>query len=134
MKLSFVVPCYNEADNVKPFIQTIYDNFPVTEEYEVVFINDGSADNTFENLKEIKKTSPCNIKIIHFSRNFGKEAAIYAGLQNACGELVSIIDADLQQDPAIVKKMVDMLSEKASVMPCFLWGNFTDFQRGFSVG
>lgn len=115
MKLSFVVPCYNEADNVKPFIQTIYDNFPVTEEYEVVFINDGSADNTFENLKEIKKTSPCNIKIIHFSRNFGKEAAIYAGLQNACGELVSIIDADLQQDPAIVKKMVDMLSENPDI-------------------
>lgn len=115
MKLSFVVPCYNEADNVKPFIQSVYENFPVTEEYEVVFVNDGSADNTINNLKEIKKTSPCNVKIINFSRNFGKESAMYAGLQNACGELISIIDADLQQDPAIVKKMVQMLDENSEI-------------------
>ncbi len=115
MKLSFVVPCYNEADNVKPFIQSVYENFPVTEEYEVVFVNDGSADNTINNLKEIKKTSPCNVKIINFSRNFGKESAMYAGLQNACGELISIIDADLQQDPAIVKKMVKMLDENPEI-------------------
>jgi glycosyltransferase involved in cell wall biosynthesis len=115
MKLSFVVPCYNEADNVKPFIEEIYKNFPITEEYEVVFVNDGSADNTIENLKAIKSTSPCNIKIINFSRNFGKESAMYAGLQNACGDLVSIIDADLQQDPAIVKQMVDMLDTNPEI-------------------
>lgn len=115
MKLSFVVPCYNEGENVSPFIQSINDNFPITEDYEVVFVNDGSADNTFEKLKEIKKTSPCNIKIINFSRNFGKESAMYAGLQHACGDLVSIIDADLQQDPAIVKKMVEMLDENADI-------------------
>lgn len=115
MKLSFVVPCYNESGNVEPFIKSIYENFPVTEDYEVVFINDGSADNTFEKLKEIKNTSPCNIKIINFSRNFGKESAMYAGLQNACGDLVSIIDADLQQDPAIVKKMVEMLDANPDI-------------------
>ncbi|MGN1203274.1 MAG: glycosyltransferase family 2 protein [Eubacterium sp.] len=115
MKLSFVVPCYNEADNVKPFIQEILSKFPITEEYEVVFVNDGSTDNTFENLKEIKRTSPCNIKIVNFSRNFGKESAMYAGLQNACGDLVSIIDADLQQDPEIVKKMVEMLDTNPDV-------------------
>lgn len=115
MKLSFVVPCYNEGENVGPFIQSINDNFPITEDYEVVFVNDGSADNTFEKLKEIKKSSPCNIKIINFSRNFGKESAMYAGLQHACGDLVSIIDADLQQDPAIVKKMVEMLDENADI-------------------
>lgn len=115
MKLSFVVPCYNEGENVGPFIQSVNDNFPITEDYEVVFVNDGSADNTFEKLKEIKKTSPCNIKIINFSRNFGKESAMYAGLQHACGDLVSIIDADLQQDPAIVKKMVEMLDENADI-------------------
>ncbi len=115
MKLSFVVPCYNEADNVKPFAEEIFRSFPVTEDYEIVFVNDGSADNTFENLKEVKKISPCNIKIINFSRNFGKESAMYAGLQNACGELVSIIDADLQQDPAIVKKMVEMLDSNPDV-------------------
>lgn len=115
MKLSFIVPCYNEAENVDPFIQSVNDNFPITEDYEVVFVNDGSADNTFEKLKEIKKSSLCNIKIINFSRNFGKESAMYAGLQYACGDLVSIIDADLQQDPAIVKKMVEMLDENADI-------------------
>lgn len=115
MKLSFVVPCYNESGNVKPFIDEIYANFPITKEYEVVFVNDGSADDTFERLKEIKHTSPCNIKIVNFSRNFGKESAMYAGLQNACGDLVSIIDADLQQDPAIVKKMVEILDANPEV-------------------
>lgn len=115
MKLSFVVPCYNEADNVKPFIKSVYENFPITEEYEVIFVNDGSTDSTMENLREIKKISPCNVKIINFSRNFGKEAAMYAGLQNAVGELVSIIDADLQQDPAIVKKMVEMLDSSPEI-------------------
>lgn len=115
MKLSFVVPCYNEADNIKPFAEEIFKNFPVTEDYEIVFVNDGSADNTFEKLKEVKKISSCNIKIVNFSRNFGKEAAMYAGLQNACGALVSIIDADLQQDPAIVKKMVEMLDSNPDV-------------------
>ena len=69
MKLSFVVPCYNEAENVKPFIQSVCENFPITEEYEVVFVNDGSTDSTMENLKEIKSTSPCNIKIINFRQS-----------------------------------------------------------------
>lgn len=115
MKHSFIVPCYNEAGNVKAFIEAILKNFPITEDYEVVFINDGSADDTFNTLKEIKNTSPCNIKIINFSRNFGKESAMYAGLQNACGEILSIIDADLQQDPAIVKQMIDMLNANPDI-------------------
>lgn len=115
MKLSFVVPCYNEADNVKPFLSEVYKSFPITEEYEVVFVNDGSADDTIKNLKALSNESPCNIKIVNFSRNFGKEAAMYAGLQQACGELVSIIDADLQQDPAIVKTMVDMLDANGDI-------------------
>lgn len=115
MKLSFVVPCYNEAGNIKSFTQEIFKNFPVTEDYEIVFINDGSADDTFKVLKETKAASPCNIKIVNFSRNFGKEAAMYAGLQNACGELISIIDADLQQDPEIVKQMVEMLDSNSEI-------------------
>lgn len=115
MKLSFVVPCYNEAQNVEELSKEIFKNFPVTANYEIVFVNDGSKDNTFEVLKNLSRTSPCNIKVINFSRNFGKEAAMYAGLQNACGDLVAIIDADLQQDPAIVKKMVDMLDENGEI-------------------
>ena len=109
MRLSFVCPCYNEAENVEPMLNAIETAFPIHEEYEVIFINDGSTDNTVSRLKELKRKSRCNIVIIDFSRNFGKEAAMYAGLQNACGELISIIDADLQQDPSIVKKMVELL-------------------------
>lgn len=115
MKLSFVVPCYNEADNVAPFLKEVYKSFPLTEDYEVVFVNDGSSDNTYNNLLGLAEHTPVNIKIINFSRNFGKEAAMFAGLQNACGDLVSIIDADLQQDPAIVKKMVDMLDANKEI-------------------
>lgn len=115
MKLSFVVPCHNEAQNVEPLLREIYSVFPSTRDYEVVFVNDGSTDSTFEKLKEAKLSLPCNVKIINFSRNFGKEAAMYAGLQNSCGELTAIIDADLQQDPAIVKKMVDMLDENREI-------------------
>lgn len=109
MKLSFICPCYNEAENIEPFVKSIMNTFPLYNEYEIVFVNDGSTDKTLEQLKKAKTYSPCNIKIIDFSRNFGKEAAIYAGLQNCCGELVSIIDTDLQQDPAVVLQMVNML-------------------------
>lgn len=109
MKLSFICPCYNEEKNVKPFLKSIYDSFPAVNDYEVIFINDGSTDNTFEALKELKKASPQNIKIINFSRNFGKEAAMYAGLQNCIGDFVTIIDTDLQQSPETVKEMLKVL-------------------------
>ena len=110
MFLSFVCPCYNEEKNIEPFIKMIIKNFPMYSQYEVIFINDGSRDNTLEKLKMVKSTSPCNIKIIDFSRYFGKESAMYAGLEHSCGEFISIIDTDLQQDPAIVKQMVEMLA------------------------
>lgn len=115
MKLSFICPCYNEAANVGPFLHAILDSFPVTEEYEVVFVNDGSTDSTFEKLKELKGQSVQNIKIVNFSRNFGKEAAMYAGMQNCCGELVTIIDTDLQQSPETVKEMLEILNNNPEV-------------------
>lgn len=115
MKLSFICPCYNEAENIETFVKTVNNSFPVYNDYEIIFINDGSTDDTFDKLKAIKSTSPCNIKIINLSRNFGKESAMYAGLQNSCGELIAIIDTDLQQDPAIVKQMVDMLNHNSDL-------------------
>lgn len=115
MKLSFVCPCYNEEANVEPFLCSIYQCFPVVEDYEVIFINDGSVDNTFTKLKELKANYPLNIKIINFSRNFGKEAAMYAGLQNACGDLVTIIDTDLQQSPTVVQEMIKILDNDDTV-------------------
>lgn len=115
MKQSFICPCYNEEKNIKPFAKAVLDTFANTDEYELVFINDGSADNTIGELKKLKKESCQNIKIINFSRNFGKEAAMYAGLEHCCGEYITIIDTDLQQNPEIVKKMINILENDESV-------------------
>lgn len=79
--------------------------------YEIIFINDGSKDNTIKVLKKIAESAKENIKIINFSRNFGKEAAMFAGLKEAKGEFVSIIDADLQQQPSLVLEMLDILEK-----------------------
>lgn len=117
MKLSLIVPCFNEEDNIFPFAKAVEDVFSGDEmhDYEIVFINDGSKDNTLKNLKELHDRREQNIKIVSFSRNFGKESAIYAGLQNCRGEYISIIDADLQQDPAIVLEMTKMLDDDKDI-------------------
>ena len=109
MKLSIIIPCYNEENNVELIYNEIKNNFKKIKDYEIIFINDGSKDNTIDNLKHINKRAHENIKIINFSRNFGKEAAMYAGLKESRGEYVSIIDADMQQDPKLVLEMVDFL-------------------------
>ena len=112
MKLSIVVPCYNEEDNVL----LIYDEITAALKkekinYEIVFINDGSKDKTMLKLKEIANNSDEYIKIINFSRNFGKEAAMYAGLKESTGDFVAIIDADMQQKPSLILKMLDILTK-----------------------
>lgn len=112
MKLSFVVPCYNEAENVASFQQSVMDALKGTDiSYEIVFVDDGSSDATLHNLKKIFSLQLCPVKVISFSRNFGKESALYAGLQHAAGDYISLIDADLQQRPEIVLNMVKILDE-----------------------
>lgn len=109
MKLSLVVPCYNEQDNVKAFYDACRQAFAgKIDAYEIVFVNDGSKDDTWKELKALWKQNS-NIKIMNLSRNFGKEAAMYAGLQKAEGQYVTVIDADLQQRPEVVVDMVAFL-------------------------
>ena len=113
MKLSLVVPCYNEAENVFLFQEAVIGAFRnCGYDYEIVFVDDGSRDATFHNLKKIHAEQKCPVKVVSFSRNFGKEAGLYAGLQHASGEYISLIDADLQQRPEIVRDMVKILDEK----------------------
>ena len=113
MKLSLIVPCYNEAENVGRFQNAVMDVFNGCEyDYEIIYIDDGSKDATLHNLKRIYAKQACPVKVISFSRNFGKDAGIYAGLQHASGDYISVIDADLQQDPQLVREMVDILEEK----------------------
>lgn len=113
MKLSLVVPCYNEADNVKLFYEKVEDTFhEQTFDYEYIFINDGSRDQTYGKLKKLTEDHPkANINVINFSRNFGKESAMYAGMKESIGEYTVIIDADLQQDPSYVLRMLQILDE-----------------------
>ena len=116
MKLSLVVPCYNEAENVVPFSQAVMEAFSgCGYDYEIVFINDGSKDATLHNLKKLFAQQACPTKVISFSRNFGKEAGLYAGLQHASGEYIALIDADLQQRPEIVRDMVKTLDEEPDI-------------------
>ncbi len=112
MDLSIVVPCYNEEGNVGLFYEEVQKVFKGKKiKYEIVFVNDGSSDNTLNRLTDIVDQKKQNIKVINFSRNFGKEAAMYAGLKEAEGELVTIIDADLQQRPELILRMIDILNE-----------------------
>lgn len=112
MKLSLVVPCYNEEDVIYEFYKEVRRVFNGNiDDYEFVFVNDGSKDKTLDILKAIHKVSD-NVKVISFSRNFGKEAAMYAGLCKATGEYTCVIDADLQQRPEVVLQMVGILDNE----------------------
>lgn len=116
MKLSLIVPCYNEAENVAAFQDAVIAAFSdCGYDYEIVFIDDGSKDATFHNLKKIYAAQKCPVKVVSFSRNFGKEAGLYAGLQHATGKYLCLIDADLQQQPEIVRNMVKILDEKENI-------------------
>lgn len=116
MKLSLIVPCYNEAENVAAFQQAVISAFDgCGYDYEIVFVNDGSRDATLHNLKKLHAAQACPVKVVSFSRNFGKEAAIFAGLEHADGDYLSLIDADLQQRPELVRDMVAILEETPEV-------------------
>ena len=110
MKLSLVVPCFNEAENITLFQNAVIDTFSdCNYDYEIVFIDDGSADTTMVELRKVFSKQRCPVKVISFSRNFGKEAGIFAGIQYASGDYICLIDADLQQRPEVAREMVHLL-------------------------
>ncbi len=112
MLLSLVVPCYNEEENIEPLYHSIQCAFhSLNMEYEVICVNDGSKDGTMKKLRELYAVDPGHIAIVGFSRNFGKEAALLAGLKHAKGDYVAIIDADLQQNPELVVEMLKILQD-----------------------
>lgn len=113
IKHSLVVPCYNEEGNVEKFLtETKKAMEGYTDDYEIIFVNDGSRDDTPKKLRKIyNENKDVKIKVINFSRNFGKEAAMYAGFTEAKGEYVTIIDADLQQKPEYAVQMGKILDE-----------------------
>lgn len=105
-KISIVVPCYNEEDNIEVFIKelkTTISKIPNVD-YEIIFVDDGSIDNTFSLIEKLNKKNK-KIKLLSFSRNFGKEAAILAGLRMTSGDCAITIDADLQHPINLIPKM-----------------------------
>ncbi len=115
MKLSLVVPCFNEEENVIEFFKETTKAFKdKVDDYEIVFVDDGSKDKTFLLLKALYEKTNC-VKVVSFSRNFGKESAIYAGLEQTQGDYTCVIDADLQQRPEVVLEMMQILDEDKSI-------------------
>ncbi len=114
IKHSLVIPCFNEEGNVGIFFRSAKEAMKgYTDNYELIFVNDGSRDKTEEVLKKIfHNNKDTKIKIINFSRNFGKEAAMLAGLKASSGEYTTIIDADMQQRPEVAVKMGRILDEQ----------------------
>jgi len=107
--LSIVVPCYNEEEALPIFYETVTGVVgKMGVDCEYVFVNDGSSDGTLKILKALAAEHP-NVRYVSFSRNFGKEAAIYAGLQYARGEHVALMDADLQDPPSYLPQMYEAL-------------------------
>lgn len=112
-KISVIVSCYNEEDTIPYFYEEItkISNQMNELDFEFMFVNDGSKDKTLKMIKELAKKDK-RVRFISFSRNFGKEAAMYAGLENATGDYVTLMDADLQDPPSMLPKMFKILKER----------------------
>ncbi len=111
-KISIIVPCYNEEEALPLFYKEVNKvSETMDEEFEFFFVNDGSSDKTLEVMKNLAKLDE-RCKYINFSRNFGKEAAMYAGLELSTGDYVTLMDADLQDPPSLLPKMLKLIKEE----------------------
>lgn len=110
MKLDIIVPAYNEEENIFNFYDAVNEALKGIK-HNFIFVDDGSKDKTLQRLKELHKKDDECVKIVSFSKNFGKEAAMYAGFLHSKAEFTCIIDCDLQQDPAYLVKMYNFLRE-----------------------
>ncbi len=114
MLLSVIVPCYNEEENVAYFYEEFMKNKPFLEEkkldVEIIYVDDGSVDGTVREIKKLNE-SDGRVRLISFSRNFGKESAIFAGFSKARGDLVVMMDADLQDPPSLLPEMYSYIEQ-----------------------
>ncbi|KRN66394.1 MAG: glycosyltransferase family 2 protein [Carnobacterium sp.] len=112
--ISIVVPCFNEEESIPLFYAALEKEreFLVNADIEYIFVNDGSNDNTLNVLRSLAKEDKERVKFISFSRNFGKEAGLYAGLQQATGDYVAVMDVDLQDPPEMLPEMLQIIREE----------------------
>ena len=110
--LSLIIPVYNEAENLPILYDGIHQTLKTIQGiWEVIFIDDGSSDHSFEVLKSLVETDPEHVRVVAFRRNFGQTAAITAGIDHAQGEIIVLMDADLQNDPADIPMLLARLDE-----------------------
>ena len=114
-QVSVVAPLLDEQDNIRPLYEQIVESLKGKYEYEIVFVDDGSTDKSFELLAELQKAD-ASVRVIRFRKNFGQTAALSAGFTHARGEIIVALDADLQNDPADIPKMIDKLGEGFDVV------------------
>jgi len=114
-EISVVVPLLNEQDNIGPLYEQITQTLTDVYKYEIIFVDDGSSDNSFDILAKLQKTD-AGIRVICFRKNFGQTAALSAGFDHARGKVIVAIDADLQNDPADIPKMIARLDEGFDVV------------------
>ncbi len=112
MLISLIVPCYNEEESLPILYGALCDvREQVSDrEFEFIFVNDGSRDKTAEVIRDLASKDKC-VKYVFFSRNFGKEAAMYAGLEKAQGDYIAILDADMQDPPSLIPSMIESLDK-----------------------
>ncbi|HEU4745516.1 MAG TPA: glycosyltransferase family 2 protein [Anaerolineales bacterium] len=112
MNLSLIIPVYNEEENL-PLLYTSIDQAlaPLKDTWEVIFVDDGSRDGSFNVLRSLVEKDPEHVRVLSFRRNFGQTAAIAAGLDHACGEIIVLLDADMQNDPADIPMLLAKLDE-----------------------
>ena len=111
MKISLIIPCYNEADNLEALdaaLSEVIQSMPAYA-FEVLFVDDGSSDDTLARIRQLGKKR-AYVRYLSFSRNFGKEAAMYAGFCNVTGDYVAVMDADLQDPPKLLPQMAALLA------------------------
>jgi glycosyltransferase involved in cell wall biosynthesis len=113
--ISVVVPVFDEQDNLRPLYEQITGTLDAGHRYEILFVDDGSRDDSFAVLTELQKADP-KVRVIRFRKNFGQTAALSAGFEHARGEIIVAMDADLQNDPADVPKMVARLDDGFDVV------------------
>lgn len=112
MKLSLVIPVYNEESSLPLLYESIHKTLkPLEKSWEVVFVDDGSSDGSLTALKTLAKKDPKHVRVVAFRRNFGQTAAISAGIDHAQGETIVLLDADLQNDPADIPRLLAKLDE-----------------------
>lgn len=113
--LSVVIPAFNEQENIPAATEKLSEILSPITDFELIFVDDGSRDNTWNIIKELSEKES-TVKGLHFSRNFGKEGAIFAGLKAASGDCVAVIDCDLQHPPELLPKMLDAWKNGAEVV------------------